>query len=205
LREVTGLCGIISSVTVFPPQRTLSEYFAFEYGARDRHEFFNGRIVAMPGGSEIRSLITANVLVEIGIRLKGSCYRVYDCNLRVSVPSTGLYTYPDATVVCKPIQFDPKDPYKHTVLNPTVLVEVLSAGTEANHREFKLVSYRQIESLQHYLLVTQTSALVEMCTRAPDGSWGAKEKVGGIDAVVSLAALKIDVPLADIYASVEFP
>src|SRR5687767_9181785 len=140
---------------------TPKEYLRLERDASEKHEFYRGEIFAMSGGSPQHSLIISNINREVGNRLKSSPCRVYDSNLRIRIPRTTLYTYPDVSVIYGPLQFDPLDTQRHTVLNPTLIVEVLSPSTEAWDRGGKLENYIQIESLREYLLVSSLTARVE--------------------------------------------
>ena len=183
---------------------TPEEYLRREHDALDRHEFYRGEISAMTGGSEVHSLIVANVIAELHNRLKGTNCRVYDSNFRVRVPSTSLYTYPDTTVICGPTEFDPLDLGRGTALNPTLLVEVLSPSTVAYDRGTKFENYQQIESLREYLLVSQAVPRVESFLRQPDGTW-LYTATSGPEASVRLASLNVAVPPAEVYAGVTFP
>src|SRR4051812_4925372 len=108
---------------------TPEEYLRREYDAQEKHQYYHGEIYAMAGGTAEHSLITLNVGAELHNRLKGGRCRVYDSNLRVRIPRTTLYTYPDVSVVCGEIDFDPLDKRKTTMLNPTLVMEVLSPST----------------------------------------------------------------------------
>src|SRR5688500_8891652 len=125
---------------------TPEEYLRLERDASEKHEFYRGEVFAMSGGSHQHSLVIANVIGEVRNRLKGSTCRIYDSNLRIRIPRTTLYTYPDASVVCGPPLFDPLDTQRHTVLNPTLLIEVLSPSTEAWDRAGKFESYTKIST-----------------------------------------------------------
>jgi Uma2 family endonuclease len=195
------------AMTLIPQHQhrhSLSEYLSFEFGAAEKHEFYDGQIFAMAGGLERHSLLATNTLAALHLRLKGSPCRVYESNLRVSVASTGLYTYPDATVVCGGTQIDPKDPHKRTVSNPAMAVEVLSPSTEENDRGFKAMNYRQLPTLRHYMLISQNEYAVELISRQPDGSWAAPHKFEGADAEVPLDAFKFSLPLSEIYDGADF-
>ena len=185
---------------------TVEEYLAREGDARERHEFYHGEVFAMSGGTPDHSLIISNVNRELGNVLKGRPCRVYESNLRVRVPRTSLYTYPDATVICGDRQFDPLDPRRETVTNPTLIVEVLSPSTETWDRGGKFQNYQQIESLREYVLVSSDKPLVETFRRQNAGSvaW-IYVAAAGPDARVSLASLGVDLPLTEIYSGVEFP
>src|SRR5438105_5763209 len=130
-----------------PRRFTIDEYLRLEASAKQRHEYRNGQIIAMAGGSPEHSLIIANVIRELGNHLKGKPCRVYDSNLRVRIPRTPLYTYPDVSVICGETQVDPQDPGRTTATNPRLIVEVLSSSTEADDRGEKFRRYRSLESL----------------------------------------------------------
>ena len=183
---------------------TPEEYLRRERDAAQKHEYYHGEVFAMAGGSPDHSLVIANFSREIGNRLKGGPCRVYDSNLRVRIPRTTLYTYPDVSVICGERQFDPLDGNKETVLNPTVLVEVLSPTTESWDRGGKFRNYQQIESLREYVLVSTDKMLVETFLRQPEGSW-IYHPAAGREARVRLNALGIDLPLSEIYDGVDFP
>jgi Uma2 family endonuclease len=188
-----------------PNQRySPEEYLRLERDATERHQYFQGEIFAMAGGSPEHSRIIANSIRSVGNRLEGSPCAVFDSNLRVRIPKTTLYTYPDATVVCGPLQFDPLDPRHETVLNPTAIFEVLSETSEAYDRGKKFENYRSIESLREYVLVSQDVARVETYFRRPDGTW-LYTPAAGAEAQIKFHSLEITVPLAELYAGVTFP
>src|SRR5205085_7715167 len=151
------------NVTLPQPTRRYApqEYLRAERDSAIRHEYYHGEVFAMAGGSPQHSLIISNVNGELRTRLKGSPCRAYESNLRVHVPRTTLYTYPDVSVICGELQFDPLDTGHETVLNPTLVVEVLSISTESWDRGGKFQNYRQMESLREYVLVSTDKPLVE--------------------------------------------
>src|SRR5690606_31274388 len=118
-----------------------------------KHEFLDGLVWAMAGGSPEHAAIAANIVALLVNQLAGRRCRVFSSDLRVRVKATGLATYPDVTVVCEQLELDPDDPKGHTVTNPKLLVEVLSPSTAEYDRGEKLDHYRQIESLEVILLV----------------------------------------------------
>jgi Uma2 family endonuclease len=183
---------------------SVEEYLRLEAEAVEKHEYRDGEIVAMAGGSYEHSLIIANVIREVGNRLKGGPCRVFDSNLRVRLARSTLYTYPDASVICGEAQFDPKDRNRTTVLNPRVLIEVLSPATEAYDRSEKFRGYLMLESLQEYVLVSQHTPLIETYFRRGEGTW-LFTPAPGLNAVGKLRSLDIQIPLAEVYAGVEFP
>jgi Uma2 family endonuclease len=183
---------------------TPEEYLRLERDSAEKHEYYRGEIFAMAGGSPEHSLICANVIGELRNRLRGSACRPYDSNLRVRIPTTTLYTYPDVSVICGPTEFDPLDVRRESVLNPTLLIEVLSTSTEAYDRGAKFESYQQIASLREYLLVSQNFPRAETFLRQPDGTWLYSAAKGG-EAVIRLASVQVELPLAEVYTGINFP
>jgi Uma2 family endonuclease len=187
------------------PQRyTLEEYFRLERDSSVKHEFRHGEIIDMSGGTPSHSLITANVVGELRGRLKGSPCRVYDSNLRIRIAKKVRYAYPDASVICDEPQYDPLDPSRLTVTNPRLVVEVLSPSTEKYDRGDKFLYYLELESLEEYVIVAQDAPRVETLFRQGDGTWLLAFAMGR-DAVARLRSLRIDLPLNEVYAGVEFP
>ena len=193
-------------MTVPVPARrcTPEAYLASERDALERHEYYRGEVIAMSGGTFEHSRICANVIRELGNRLAGKPCGVQDSNLRIRVPRTTLYTYPDASVLCGDPQFDPLDTGRQTLTNPTLIVEVLSPPTESWDRGGKFDNYRLINSLQEYVLVRSDSARVESFLRQPDGRWMFGVAVG-MEATAQLSSIQVDLPLAEVYRGVELP
>jgi Uma2 family endonuclease len=183
---------------------SVAEYLRHEQDALYKHEYRDGEIIAMAGNSYNHSLIAANVIGELRNPLKGKTCRVVDSNLRIGIPRTPLYTYPDASVIGGPVQMDPNDSSGQTATNPRLIVEILSPSTEAYDRGEKFKHYRQIESLQEYVLISQDVARVESFFRQPDGTW-LFTSVSGAQSVSRLASLGLELSLAEVYAGVEFP
>ena len=155
----------------------------------------------MSGGSPQHSLIKTNVTAELRSRLRDLPCVTYDSDLRVKVDTTGLYTYSDVTVICGPLELD--DDRGDTVLNPTLLVEVLSPSTEAYDRGKKFNHYRRIVSLREYLLISQDEAKIEHYLRNADGTWTLTE-ASDLVATLPLPSLGIDLSLREVYAKVDF-
>jgi Uma2 family endonuclease len=183
---------------------TVQEYLSFERESPERHEYHDGEIFVMTGGSINHSLIVANVISGLHSRLMGNPCRVYDANLRLRIPRKVLYTYPDVTVICGQPKVDPDDSAGHTVINPRLLVEVLSPSTEGYDRGEKFDRYRELESLQEYVLVSQLVPRVEVFFRQQSGNW-LFMPVSGVENSARLNSLEIDLPLGEVYAGVEFP
>ena len=182
---------------------SVAEYYALEEAAEYRSEFFDGEIFAMAGGSARHSLVSANLLRELGNRLKGKPCTAYESNLRLKVEASGLRSYPDAAVYRGKLKFDSEDPRGETALNPTVLFEVLSPSTEAYDRGKKAENYRKIPSLMAYVLIAQDRAKVEVYERVGDGFWRLSE-AGGLEGTIALECLEITLSLGEIYEGVEF-
>ncbi len=183
------------------PYYTPEQYLELERQAEYKSEYYAGEIFAMAGGSPEHSLIAANVIAGLHPQLLGKPCRVYNSDLRVRTTEE-LYTYPDVTVVCGEPQFSVEDP--ETLVNPTLIVEVLSRTTEAWDRGGKFEQYRQRESLQEYVLVAQDRPHVERFARQPNGQWLLSE-VNGLEAVMALPAIGCELALAGVYHQVTFP
>ena len=187
------------AVKRFTPQ----EYYRLEQDAVSRNEYYNGEIFAMAGGTATHSLICNNIGGEARARLKGGPCTIYESNLRLKLKATGLRTYPDVSIYWDPLETDEEDPYRETYTNPSVLFEVLSKSTEAYDRGAKPENYRKVKSLRAYALVSQYAPHVELYERQADGNWLFREFLG-LDATVSIQSPRLDLPMAEIYARVQF-
>jgi Uma2 family endonuclease len=176
------------------------EYLAAERVASFKSEYYQGAIYAMAGASNAHNLVNLNTGTALNLAL-----RERDCTVRVSdqrlqVRENGLYTYPDLSVVCGPPQFAP-DKHLDTLLNPVMLAEVISMSTGEYDRVGKFILYKDIPSLRHYLLIESTQAVVRLASWREPKVW-AFETFEGLDAVVPLPALGLELPLAEIYRKV---
>ncbi len=178
-----------------PPPLTYKEYLELERSLNERHEFLDGQAWLMSGGTARHSGIKINAIIAINASLRRESCRLYDSDLKVRVPATGLATYPDLSVVCGPIERHPDD--THAITNPVVLVEVLSRSTELWDRGTKFIHYQQLPSLRHYLLVNQFEPLVEHYERVEGGAW-AYRTYGQGDAI-QLTAIGVTLTLDDLY------
>jgi Uma2 family endonuclease len=183
---------------------TLEEYFDLAEASEEKLEFHDGEVVAMAGGTESHSLITTNVITLLSAQAKNKPCRVYDSNLRVTPAIRKKYYYPDVLVVCGDRLFDANDPRKLTITNPTLIVEVLSDGTENFDRDRKFLAYIQAASLKEYVLIAQHTARVQTYFRQPDGTWSFAF-FEDRDAVARLRSLQIDLPLSEVYDKVDLP
>jgi Uma2 family endonuclease len=186
------------------PYYSPEQYIAIEREAQTRSEYVNGGIYAKSSASREHNLITGNVSAEIRAQLRGRPCEVYISDMRVKVSSTGMYTYPDVVAVCGGPAFE--DRQVDTLINPTLIVEVLSPSTEGYDRGEKFAHYRRLESLQDYVLVAQDKVRVEHFVRRDDasGQWVLTEisEPGG---TLHLASIGCDLSLSDIYDRVESP
>jgi Uma2 family endonuclease len=179
---------------------SVEEYLALERRSEERHEYLAGEVFGMGGASESHNLIVANIVGELRQQLKGRPCKTYPTDMRVRVAPSGLYTYPDVVVVCGEARFD--DEQRDTLVNPTLLVEVLSASTEAYDRGDNFEHYRKLGSLAEYLLIAQDRVHVEQYVRR-ESEWVLAEhdartttlRLPSIDARLALAEVydKVDV------------
>lgn len=190
---------------------TVEDYFAAEYASEVKYEYFGdpvhrgyGEIVAMAGGTSFHALITVNVSGELRQRMKGTPCRAYSPDKRISIPRHPTYTYPDVAVICGPEQPDPRDPRGLASVNPRLIVEVLSPSTESDDRGKKFKRYLQSATLQEYVMVSQDEPRVEVYFRQPESGWLFSYAVG-LEAVVPLRSVDVELPLAEVYLNVTFP
>lgn len=184
------------------PYLSPAQYLALERVAEERSEYLDGEMVAMTGGSRNHGLIVGNLVRELGSQLRDRPCEVYPTDLRVQVAQTGLYTYPDVTVVCGEPRFE--DEQLDTLLNPTVILEVLSPTTESYDRGRKFEHYRTLGSLVEYLLVSQSQPRIERFLRQGEGAWLFSD-AAGLEAVLALPSIGCELALAEVYAKVRFP
>jgi Uma2 family endonuclease len=186
---------------------TPQEYLTFERAAPEKHEYFNGEIFTMTGASERHNIIAVNISTALRTQTRKRGCRVYASDMRTYV-RTGLYTYPDVILLCNKPQFE--DNKFDTLLNPRLIVEVLSPTTETYDRTTKFDNYRTIEQFQHYILVSQKQCRVEHFSRIYDDNlpsdrvlW-AFEVVTAMDSVLHLPLLNCSLAMHDVYEDVEF-
>lgn len=176
-------------------RHSYADYLALEESSNTKHEFLNGEIYGMAGGTPEHAALSVAVSSALLAQLRGGPCRVYSSDLRVRVLATGLATYPDVTVVCGELERDPDGPT--TVVNPRVVVEVLSDGTEAYDRGQKLDHYRQIPSLAAVVLVSHRSPAIEIWERGSGTVWRRREF--GPGALANLPALSASLAVDEIY------
>lgn len=180
---------------------TPEEYLAFERQAEYKNEYIDGEIVAMTGASRRHNIIGVNISGELRQQLKGRPCEAYISEMRVRIPERG-YVYPDVVVVCGEPRLE--DDYLDTLLNPTVIIEILSESTERYDRTKKFAFYRTIESLNEYVLVAQDEYRIEQYTKQPDGRWLLSDHRSLSD-VVELASVQCTLALREVYDKVSLP
>jgi Uma2 family endonuclease len=178
------------------------EYLELERRAERKSEYFQGEMFAMAGASRRHGLIVTNLVGELRQQLKQKACEVYASDLRLRVTPTCLYTYPDVMVVCGEAQF--ADDQKDTLIDPIVIIEVLSASTRDYDRGQKFQHYRTLSSLLEYLTVGQDAPHIEHWTRQPDGRWLLAE-FDDPSQSIELISIGCVLPLAEIYHKVEWP
>jgi Uma2 family endonuclease len=182
------------------PLRRLSipEYLAFERQAETKNDYLDGEIFAMAGASRQHNRITLNLALALETQLEDRDCEVFASEMRVRTP-TNLFTYPDVLVVCGPARFD--DSELDTLLNPILVIEVLSKSTEAYDRVTKLSHYRTIPTLQEALLIAQDKAHVEQLVRQRGNEWLFRE-IDDLAADIELPSISCTLPLRRVYRRV---
>lgn len=197
------------TVTIVKPQDssitekktyTPEEYLALEEKAEYKHEYRNGEIIAMAGGTINHNEIVTNLCTYLKIALKGQKYRVFIGDVRLWIPRNNQYTYPDVMVISG-------EPIFHqgntTITNPLLVMEVLSQSTQDYDRGTKFSYYRSIPQLQEYILIDQYSCKIEQFTKNNQGQWLLTEYESQ-EETISLDSLKLQVSIDDIYEQVKF-
>jgi Uma2 family endonuclease len=180
---------------------TPQEYLEFERNSDIKHEYFEGEIFAMSGAKRNHNVINQNLNGLVWQHLRDRGCESYSGDMRVFVPATGLYTYPDLVVVCGEAEF--QDEVSDTLLNPVMLIEVLSESTEGYDRGKKFQNYRSIGSLEEYILVSQEEARIEKYVKHGDGFWLLSEAVG-LDSSIEFSSIECEINLNEVYDKVEF-
>jgi Uma2 family endonuclease len=177
------------------------EYLEYDRHSEERNEYYNGEMFAMARGSPRHGVIICNVGGELRHRLRDKACVVCGTEVRLRVPATGLYTYPDVMVVCGEMQCS--DDRKDTVVNPILIAEVLSPSTRDYDRGQKFQHYRALPSLVEYLTVAQDAPHIEHWTRQPADRWLLTEFKDPAQSI-ELATIGITLPLSEIYFKIDF-
>lgn len=174
-----------------------AEYLAFEAASETRHEFVNGEVFAMAGGTVEHGALTVAITTALANALRGRRCRVLPSDVLVRSTASQFASYPDASVVCNEIERDGED--RRAVLNPTIIVEVLSDSTEAYDRGAKFKHYRGIPSLREYVLVSQHEPLIEVHRRNERGIWELHVASAGEQAELTSCGAPISLDVDEIY------
>jgi Uma2 family endonuclease len=189
----------LGSVTLSARQvYSFDEYVDLDADSRVKHEFLDGLVWAMAGGSPEHAAVAAAVSAALSAELRGRPCRVFSSDLRVRVRATGLATYPDVTVICGKLELDPSDRRGQTVVNPRVVVEVLSPSTEVYDRGEKLAHYKRVESLEDIVLVAHDRRHIEVWHREGD-SWSLELAHDG--GIARLTSIDCALAVAEVYAN----
>jgi Uma2 family endonuclease len=180
---------------------TPEEYLALERKAPFRNEYYAGDIFAMSGASRQHNIIVGNVTTLLTNQLEERDCEIYPVDMRVRTPDTTVYAYPDVSVVCGPPRFE--DEAVDTLLNATVIIEVLSPSTETHDRTKKFAEYRKITSLREYILIAQHEYRVTQHIRQPSGSWGVPQEIRAPTDTLHLTSIDCDLPLGRVYRKVQ--
>lgn len=184
---------------------TEEEYLQMEKAATERHEYYKGEIFQMHGHSDLlamsgagnrHNIIFSNLFIGLGTRLKGKSCQPYGPDMRVNIPENTLYTYPDISVFCGELQTSARD--EDTVIQPTVLIEILSPSTRNYDRGVKFMLYRDIPSLREYILVDTEAVRIEAFRINSGGHWELEE-YKTLAGQLSLVSIQVIIPIADIY------
>ncbi|MDF0552863.1 Uma2 family endonuclease [Kamptonema sp. UHCC 0994] len=179
---------------------TAEEYLEAEINSQDRHEFINGEIVLMTGGTPNHNEITSILNAILRVSLKSKPYSIFASDQRLWVPQFNNYTYPDVMVVARPIEL--QSGRKDTITNPVLIAEVLSKSTKAYDRDEKFAGYRSIPSFQEYLLIDQYRVQVEQYSKTEANKWIFSE-YSSIDDRLTLTSIPVEISLADLYENIE--
>lgn len=184
-----------------PRYLTPDEYLLIERRAETKSEYIDGVMYAMAGASPNHNIVLSNLITELNLQLRPTPCLVFPSDMKVRIPDRRKYLYPDVSVVCRQPVYADND--KYVLLNPLLVVEILSESTAAYDRSRKFLWYQQIEALEEYVLVSQDEPLVETYHRQSDGTW-TYTKLDRLDAVMTLRSVNCAIPLKTVYSKVEF-
>jgi Uma2 family endonuclease len=182
---------------------TPEEYLEFDSVSDIRHEYSDGEIFAMTGGSLNHNQININIAGQLKNKLTGTPCRPLASDMRVKIEELGKYTYPDIVIVCGNIELE-KFKGIETLLNPVAIIEILSDSTEAYDRGKKFTDYRLIPSLREYILVSQNHCNVEQFSRGDRGIWQILNPCTDMERSITIESIGCELLLSDIYELVEF-
>ena len=185
-----------SQIALLSPE----QYLDIENKSFEKHEFLGGQMWSMAGASYAHNRLSVRILTALEQRLRGSRCATCTSDQRIYVPATGLFAYPDVSVICGPPQFAPFNP-RETAINPALIVEVLSPSTEYFDRGGKLRNYELIETLRDYLLISQSEPLIEYFSRLPGANWTLA--ILRANDEIRIDSLKVVIPVNEIYEGIQ--
>jgi Uma2 family endonuclease len=187
-----------------PKVYTFEQYLRREEKSAEKHEFYNGKIIKMPGGTDIHSEMGMNIgtAIKLAVRPLPIKYRVYNSDLKIRVESLDSGIYPDALVICQEPEY--WQGRRDVIVNPLLIVEVLSPSTQAYDRKAKFELYKELPSFQEYVLINSDTYSVETRFREEPDLWRIRTETN-IDNMVSLRSLGVSISMTDIYENIDFP
>lgn len=177
------------------------EYLELEINSEERNEYIDGEIITMTGAKPNHNQIALNLGSTINFYLKGKPYQVFIADQRLWIPKRRIYTYPDVMITSLPLQFQPNR--KDTIINPLILIEVLSQGTKNYDKDEKFEAYRTIENFKEYVLIDQYKIKVEHYVKTDENKWLFSE-YNELNQTLSLTNISLEISLTDIYDKVDF-
>ena len=189
------------TLTTEQQRYSIAEYLDLEKTAIERHEYINGAIKPIAGGSPRHNTIKVNLIIALGLVLRNTSDRIFDSDQRLWIPESSRFTYPDVTVVQEPILVSDQD--ETALTNPLLITEVLSESTRNYERSEKFVTYRSLPSFQEYLLIEQDCVQIEQHIKQDDHHWLLTIH-DDINRKISLGSLGVEIAIADLYNRIEF-
>ena len=180
---------------------TVEEYLELTKTSEIKYEYYRGEIFAMAGASNRHNVLFKNVYGELFGKLKGKSCQPYGSDLRIHIPQNTLYTYPDISIICKNILDEKSN--DNSVIEPTVLIEILSPPTEKYDRGEKFQLYKKIPSLKEYILISSENINVQVFRLSENRHWASQE-YKNIDEIMEIKSLQLTFPLQEIYAGTQF-
>ncbi len=177
---------------------TIPEYLEMEAAATEKHEYYKGEIFAMSGVKRTHDVIVTNLSREVGNKLKDKPCQTFSSDMRIHIPANTLFTYPDLSIVCGKEEFLNDDDWN--LLNPTVIVEVLSPSTRSYDRGDKFKLYRDIRGLKQYILIDTEKVSIEVWSVNTSGRWGDLIEYRDINDLLTISSIGVVIPVTDIYA-----
>ena len=190
----------MAQATRVPRTFSAEEYLLLERNSSSKSEFVYGQIYNMAGASEQHISINTNLTRVIGNQLRGTGCRVFSNEMKVRTAPEGLFSYPDLTIVCGARKYH--DTVKDVLLNPVVLIEILSPSTESYDAGAKFQMYKELDSLREYMLVSQSEPRIELFTRQENGLW-LPTLAEELEATITLSSVVVALPLAEVYEELD--